>query len=73
MMVDDFSRHGLAPFLGEWRRHDMVEGKSVALCLPDRVLTGKAVGIDEDGALLLESGDGIRSFVSGDVSLQVQM
>ena len=69
-VLRDFESGGLAHFLTEWRRYDLVSGREVSLHLPDRIVTGYAQGIDETGALLVRTEQGIQRFVSGEVSLR---
>ncbi|MBM4298530.1 MAG: biotin--[acetyl-CoA-carboxylase] ligase, partial [Deltaproteobacteria bacterium] len=45
-----------------------LRGKQVRVELLDQIVTGRAVGIDGDGALLIEDGQGARQRVlAGDV------
>ena len=66
-----FAREGLAPFREEWQRHHVHQDKPVTLLLPDaRREQGVARGVAEDGALLVETGAGLRRCHSGEVSLR---
>mgnify|MGYP001823092399 CR=1 FL=1 len=69
--VAEFEVAGLQPFLEEWRRHDVVAGCAVDLHLPGGTVTGTACGIDEGGALLVDTLQGRRRFASGEVSVRV--
>jgi BirA family biotin operon repressor/biotin-[acetyl-CoA-carboxylase] ligase len=62
---------GLQPFLEEWRRYDIVAGHRIDLQLPNETVSGKACGIDEGGALLVDTVNGRRRFASGEVSVQI--
>jgi BirA family biotin operon repressor/biotin-[acetyl-CoA-carboxylase] ligase len=62
---------GLTPFLEEWRRHDLIAGKTVRLQLPHRILTGVAQGVDPSGALLLQDRGTITRHTAGDVSVRL--
>lgn len=66
-----FEAEGLQPFLDAWRTHDAVAGKAVQLHLPNGVIEGRARGIDESGALVLQVGDELRRFASGEISLRM--
>jgi BirA family transcriptional regulator, biotin operon repressor / biotin---[acetyl-CoA-carboxylase] ligase len=66
----EFERDGLKPFLEEWRRADALSGRPVQVSAADGVAKGLARGIDLHGALLVETRDGVRRFVSGDVSVR---
>jgi BirA family biotin operon repressor/biotin-[acetyl-CoA-carboxylase] ligase len=69
--LEEFERAGLSPFLEEWRRYDIIQGRQVNLRLPNEVIQGRACGIDSGGALLVDTAAGRRRFASGEVSLRV--
>lgn len=69
--IDEFESQGLQPFLDEWRRHDVVDGREVDLRLANEVIRGTARGIDAGGALLVDTAAGRRRFASGEVSVRV--
>lgn len=45
---------GLDPLLGELRRRDLLRGRMVELDLGDRLVTGRAAGLDDHGRLLID-------------------
>jgi len=65
-----YDREGLAPFLAEWRRRDAYRDRPVTVRTPHAEFAGIARGIDEQGALLLESDGELRRYYAGDVSLR---
>lgn len=67
---DKFHAQGFAPFMLDWQRLDVCRGKTVVLQVQDEHIIGKAEGIDEQGALLLKTEDGVRRFSYGEVSLR---
>ena len=67
----EFEAAGLQPFLDEWRRHDVVAGCQVDLQLPNGTISGTACGIDNGGALLVETANGRQRFASGEVSVRI--
>jgi BirA family biotin operon repressor/biotin-[acetyl-CoA-carboxylase] ligase len=69
--IETFDAGGLQPFLDEWRQSDILRGRKVGLTLPNECITGTACGIDDVGALLVDTGNGRRRFLSGDVSVRV--
>ncbi|MDH3527412.1 MAG: bifunctional biotin--[acetyl-CoA-carboxylase] ligase/biotin operon repressor BirA [Gammaproteobacteria bacterium] len=69
--IAEFEQAGLEPFLDEWRRHDVINGRKIRLQLPNEWIRGRACGVDSGGALLVETDTGRRRFVSGEVSLRV--
>jgi BirA family biotin operon repressor/biotin-[acetyl-CoA-carboxylase] ligase len=65
---------GLAAFRQDWQRFDLSYGRSVTLKIPPNPplkITGTALGIDEQGALLLQVGTQKQSYVYGEVSLRL--
>jgi BirA family biotin operon repressor/biotin-[acetyl-CoA-carboxylase] ligase len=65
-----FEDTSLATVLDEWRQHDILNGHPVVVTLAHGDETGVARGIDAGGALLVESGGGIKRYLSGDVSVR---
>lgn len=68
--LDRFEAEGLAAFLSDWRRFDALIGRSIGVIDGERVSPGLALGVAEDGALLVEHADGIRRHYSGEVGLR---
>ena len=69
--IAQFEAQGLQPFMEEWQRYDIVQGRPVDLQLPNEVISGMACGIDAGGALLVETATGRRRFTSGEVSVRI--
>lgn len=69
--LEQFERVGLAAFMDEWRSYDVVAGQPVQLLLADGTVNGRACGIDDGGALLVETAAGRKRFTSGEVRLRV--
>lgn len=70
-MLDEFERGGFASFAAEWSARHAHAGQSVRILAEGaEPIEGCCVGIDADGALLLETAAGVRRIVSGDVSLR---
>jgi BirA family biotin operon repressor/biotin-[acetyl-CoA-carboxylase] ligase len=57
-------------FMDEWRRVDALRGRAVTVLNGDERTRGLARGIDTSGALLVEATQGLRKFVSGEVSVR---
>jgi len=70
-MLGRFEREGFAAFREAWTALDALSGRPARVLLGESVIVGTARGVDADGALLLETPDGVRRFVSGEASLRV--
>ena len=70
-VLDQFAAHGFAPLRQEWMARHAHQGKPVTLSSGDgKTLVGRAAGVADDGALLVETARGLERFVSGEVSLR---
>ncbi len=56
----------------DWQKFDAVNGKSVQIYLENRTVEGIAQGIDENGAIRVQTDSSIETFFSGDLSLRLQ-
>jgi BirA family biotin operon repressor/biotin-[acetyl-CoA-carboxylase] ligase len=72
-MLDHFEREGFAPFRDAWTALDALRGRPARILAGNNAISGTARGVDEDGALLLESGGRMQRFVSGEVSLALNL
>ena len=65
-----YEREGLKPFIEEWHAADALRGRAVVVSAVDGTSRGVARGIDLHGALLVETPDGVKRFISGDVTVR---
>ncbi len=65
-----FESEGLRPFVEEWKAADALRGRAVGVQVGETSARGIARGIDIGGALLVETPEGLRKFVSGEVSVR---
>jgi BirA family biotin operon repressor/biotin-[acetyl-CoA-carboxylase] ligase len=70
-MLGRFEQEGFAAFREAWTALDALHGRPARVLLGESVIFGTARGVDPEGALLLETPDGVRRFVSGEASLRV--
>ena len=64
----DLEREGFAPMAERWAGFFRLQGKRVKVEMMDQAVQGKAMGIDSDGALLLEDERGRQQrIIAGDV------
>jgi BirA family biotin operon repressor/biotin-[acetyl-CoA-carboxylase] ligase len=69
---EHFLAHGFdAPLRARWGRRDPWRDRTVVARGPDRALTGISRGVDETGALLLDTGTAVERIGSGEVSLRL--
>ncbi len=66
----EFEQAALKPFLAEWRDADALRGRAVNVTGGEGIAKGLARGIDAHGALLVETAQGVRRFLSGDVTVR---
>lgn len=66
----EFERQGLKPFIEEWRAADALRGRPVSVSGAEGTARGLARGIDLHGALVLETPQGLKRFISGDVTVR---
>lgn len=68
----EFSQQGLAAFQSRWQALHAWQGQTVQLIDQGQVRwRGRALGIDQQGALLLETADGVQTVYAGDISLRL--
>jgi BirA family transcriptional regulator, biotin operon repressor / biotin---[acetyl-CoA-carboxylase] ligase len=65
-----FERDGFGAFAQEWRAADALSGKVVRISQDAGSVSGHARGIDRDGALMVQTREGLQRFVTGDVSVR---
>ena len=70
--MDEFGRSGFAAFRDEWQQHDALAGAPVQLLGVGAAQTGRAEGVDVDGALRLHTSQGMVRVMSGEVSLRTK-
>lgn len=64
-----FDDSGFAGFAEQWQRHDWLRDREITVDMPDKQVTGIAVGVDDDGALLVENKSGRMRVISGSIVL----
>ena len=70
--IEAFDRDGAGDLAREWRDADALADRQVMVDLGDEQVTGRAVGIDEDGALRVEHEGGTMRVTAGDVSVRAE-
>ncbi|MCG9584144.1 bifunctional biotin--[acetyl-CoA-carboxylase] ligase/biotin operon repressor BirA [Vibrio tubiashii] len=68
--LDDYELYGMAGFVERWNRLDNFINRPVKLLMGSREISGIARGINEQGAVLLETENGLETFIGGEISLR---
>lgn len=63
-------KNGFRSVLNEWKVYSITLGQVVNVIGIDRTFSGLARDIDEDGALLVETENGVERVLAGDVSIR---
>ena len=66
-----YNNIGSRKFLDDYKRFSMVIGKSVRYCDNGIWYEAEAVDIDGNGGLIVESGGGIRTLSTGEITLRL--
>lgn len=70
-VLDEFVKFGFVALRARWLAHCAHLGQAVRILDGDvERMTGRCAGVADDGALLLETTDGMQRVLSGDVSLR---
>lgn len=69
--LHQFLAQGFSTFIPEWQQHDYLYERSITVSQPTGRITGKAMGINDAGQLILVNEQGGTHYLSsGDTSLQ---
>ncbi len=55
----------------EWEKRSSTLGRNVIISTPNGQVKGKAIGIDDDGALLISTKGKVRRLLVGDISYKI--
>ena len=53
--------------ISEWTKRSSTIGKKIEMNTIDETIKGKAIKIDEDGALIVSTGEKVRRIIAGDI------
>ena len=70
-MLVQYERFGFSAFRDAWTALDGLKDRQAQVVVGGTAILGVARGVDSDGALLLETGDRMQRFVSGEASLRL--
>lgn len=66
----DYPQQGFAPYAERWQRFDLFYHRQVKLITEMAEIQGFALGINDQGELILQQGEIIRAFAIGEMSLR---
>lgn len=69
--LQEHKQYGFKRFESRWRAFDALMGRSIRVLGVGNEQEGKCLGVNDRGALLLESAKGIEEIYSGEVSVRV--
>ena len=72
LALEQFSASGFAAFRAEWDRLDVTRSQNVHIEQGGEIQNGIARGVDDSGALVLETALGRQMIFSGEVSLRLK-
>lgn len=61
---DHYFSEGFSPFLPLWKKYNVTLGKEVSIKLPAGIIFGRAIDLNENGALLLQDESGTVQTIS---------
>ncbi len=70
-ILDAHEREGLSACRADWQAADLLQGREVVMQTAGRTFRAVARGINGQGALLLETGQGLMACHAGDVRLRL--
>jgi BirA family biotin operon repressor/biotin-[acetyl-CoA-carboxylase] ligase len=65
-----FESNGLEPFIDKWRDLDIYSNQVVKLIMGQQTILGTSKGIDANGAILLETRQGVKAYHGGEISVR---
>jgi BirA family biotin operon repressor/biotin-[acetyl-CoA-carboxylase] ligase len=69
--LDRFAREGLHPYRAAWLARHALQQRNVTIWRAGHeIAAGRAIDIDDDGALLLQTAAGVRRLLSGELTLR---
>jgi len=73
-ILPEFEKRGFAALRAEWESHHALQNRPVRLALPDGgQVAGIARGVTDEGALRLETDEGLQVFQAGEISLTAEV
>jgi len=70
--LEEFQTKGFSHFQSEWAALDVMHGKEIVITTQNGSVSGRSAGVDRDGALKVETPNGVQIVRSGYVSLKIR-
>jgi BirA family biotin operon repressor/biotin-[acetyl-CoA-carboxylase] ligase len=70
--LNKYEYEGMKGFQDRWNRLDNFLNRPAKLVMGAREIVGEVRGINEQGAILIETENGVESFIGGEISLRPQ-
>ncbi|WP_233267330.1 bifunctional biotin--[acetyl-CoA-carboxylase] ligase/biotin operon repressor BirA [Paraglaciecola sp. L3A3] len=67
-----FEQEGLKPFVQTWKELDVFANQAIKLIIGKKIIEGIGRGIDDTGALILETSSGLQTFHGGEISVRAK-
>jgi len=67
-----FEHAGFEPFQAKWQEYDCAQNHLLQIHTANGVVEGMGRGVNQQGALLVETAGGVQTFHGGEVSLRLQ-
>ena len=68
--LTDYEMTGMHGFVERWNRVDNYLGREIRLIMGNREVIGVSRGINEQGAVLIETSNGLETYIGGEISLR---
>ncbi|WP_061036395.1 MULTISPECIES: bifunctional biotin--[acetyl-CoA-carboxylase] ligase/biotin operon repressor BirA [Vibrio] len=68
--LEEYEMTGLAGFVDRWNRLDNFIDRPVKLLMGPREIHGVVKGIDQQGGVVLETNNGLETYIGGEISLR---
>lgn len=68
--LEEYEMTGLAGFVDRWNRLDNFIDRPVKLLMGPREIHGIVKGIDQQGGVVLETNNGLETYIGGEISLR---
>jgi len=69
-LLQGYESGGFSVYRDRWQALDAFAGQPVNIMYGQQRVAGTAMGVDDSGAIVLQTEDGVREFNGGEVSLR---